>query len=248
MANDIRITDFIGDIIDLMRQRGTIVSITNTPGTEDYVIVVDSLLDLVVENYVYIGAVEYQVRSIDTLTPSFTVSASAAPVGTAFKTAYPFYFHGRFIAIDSELRQIQNSYHKYPIIYLAESFDSTDDIDPKNQVGQTVYCSIFIMDTADYTNYLTEDHYEYVIDRMDVLGTAFVNLLKKNRFIQYDAFSEDDRKRHPKWGLEITNKGAESSLFIDNLSGIELRLTIPIRKAINYCGKYAKWKTKNNIS
>jgi hypothetical protein len=245
---EIEITDFFGDVIDLMRTRGGIVSITNTPSTEEYVVVVGSLGTLIVENFVWIGTTLYQIRAIDTIAPSFTVKSNALPVGTIWKTGAPYYLHGRFIAIDSQLNQIQNGYAKYPLIYLAENFTSTIDRDPINNVGETAQCSFFFMKPAKYEDWLTVDHYENVIKAMKVLANQFIDLLKANQFIQYDEFTTDDFIRHPKWGLTIEGKGSPKNLFSDNLSGIEVRMNVPILKSINDCHKYEKWKTKKGIS
>lgn len=244
----IRIQTFFGDVIDLMRTRGNIVSITNTPSTDEYVIEVDSLGSLIVENFVWIGSTLYQIRSIDIGTPSFTVKSNSAPVGTYYKTGAPFYLHGRFIAIDSELRQIQNGYAKYPLIYLAENFTSTKDFNPVNQVGETAQCSFFFMNVAKFEDWLTEDHYDNVIDQMDLLADDFISRLKSNPFIQYGAFSVEDRIRHPKWGLTLEFKGGSQNLFSDNLSGVEVRINVPVRKLINDCTKYEDWKTKVGLN
>lgn len=245
---DIEITDFFGDVIDLMRSRGTIVSITNTPSTDEYVVVVDSLGNLIVENFIYIGSTLYQIRSIDSDTPSFTVKSKTLPVGTEYKTGAPYYLHGRFIAIDSQLNQIQNGYAKYPLIYLAENFTSTFDENPINNVGETAQCSFFFMNPAKYEDWLTVDHYENVIKSMKVLAKEFIALLKANSFIQYNEFSNEDFIRHPKWGLTIEGKGSPKNLFSDNLSGVEVRMNVPVLKSINDCHKYERWKIKKGIS
>ena len=213
---DVKFIDFIGDIVDSIRQRASIVSITNTPSTTNYVVVVTDLLDLSVEKMVSIGGVEYQITAINTLTPSFTVSASVAPVGTEFKTSYPFYIHGRFIAANNELNQVNNAFKKYPLIYLAENYSTRENLDPNLQVGDNVSCSIFIMNSAKYEDWTTEQHYQYAIDEMDSIANSFIDKIKSNQFVQYREFSELERIRWPKWGLEVTNKGTTTNLFDDN--------------------------------
>ena len=242
---DVKFIDFIGDIVDSIRQGASIISITNTPSTNNYVVVVTDLLDLAVGKMVSIGGVEYQITEINTLTPSFTVSALVAPVGTQLNTLYPFYIHGRFIAANNELNQIQNSLRKYPLIYLAENYSTRENLDPNLQIGDNVSCSIFIMNSSNYEDFTTEEHYTYTIDAMDSIANSFIDKLKTNQFVQYREFSELERIRHTKWGLEVTNKGTTTNLFDDNLSGVELRLQIPIRKSINHCGKYNNIDFKN---
>jgi hypothetical protein len=242
---DVKFIDFIGDIVDSIRQGASIISITNTPSTTNYVVVVTDLLDLTVGKMVSIGGVEYQITAINTLTPSFTVSASVAPVGTQFKASYPFYIHGRFIAANNELNQISNSLRKYPLIYLAENYSTRENLDPNLQIGDNVSCSIFIMNSSNYEDFTTDEHYTYTIDAMDSIANSFIDKLKTNQFVQYREFSELERIRHTKWGLEVTNKGTTTNLFDDNLSGVELRLQIPIRKSINHCGRYNNIDFKN---
>ena len=242
---DVKFIDFIGDIVDSIRQGASIISITNTPSTTNYVVVVTDLLDLTVGKMVSIGGVEYQITAINTLTPSFTVSSSVAPVGTQFNASYPFYIHGRFIAANNELNQIQNSLRKYPLIYLAENYSTRENLDPNLQIGDNVSCSIFIMNSSNYEDFTTEEHYTYTIDAMDSIANSFIDKLKTNQFVQYREFSELERIRHTKWGLEVTNKGTTTNLFDDNLSGVELRLQIPIRKSINHCGRYNNIDFKN---
>jgi hypothetical protein len=242
---DVKFIDFIGDIVDSIRQGASIISITNTPSTNNYVVVVTDLLDLAVGKMVSIGGVEYQITEINTLTPSFTVSALVAPVGTQLNTSYPFYIHGRFIAANNELNQISNSLRKYPLIYLAENYSTRENLDPNLQIGDNVSCSIFIMNSSNYEDFTTEEHYTYTIDAMDSIANSFIDKLKTNQFVQYREFSELERIRHTKWGLEVTNKGTTTNLFDDNLSGVELRLQIPIRKSINHCGRYNNIDFKN---
>jgi len=246
--SQIRIQTFFGDIIDLMRTRVNIISITNTPSTDEFVVVISSLGSLIVENFVWIGSTLYQIRSIDIGTSSFTVKSGSLPVGTFYKTGAPYYLHGRFIAIDSELNQIQNGFAKYPLIYLAENFTSTKDLNPVNQVGETAQCSFFFMNSANYEDFLTVDHYDQVIDDMDLLANDFISLLKSNPFVQYAAMSIEDRIRHPKWGLIVESKGSSRNLFSDNLSGVEVRINVPIRKMINDCNNYEDWKTKVGLN
>jgi hypothetical protein len=242
---DVKFIDFIGDIVDSIRQGASIISITNTPSTTNYVVVVTDLLDLTVGKMVSIGGVEYQITAINTLTPSFTVSAAVAPVGTQFSASYPFYIHGRFIAANNELNQISNSLRKYPLIYLAENYSTRENLDPNLQIGDNVSCSIFIMNSSNYEDFTTDEHYTYTIDAMDSIANSFIDKLKTNQFVQYREFSELERIRHTKWGLEVTNKGTTTNLFDDNLSGVELRLQIPIRKSINHCGRYNNIDFKN---
>lgn len=244
---DIRITSFIGDLVDLLRQRADIIAITN-PSTGVYVVEVSSLLNLTVGKIVTIGGVNYKVTAIDANTPSFTVRSTSAPAGTQYKTGYPFWLHGRFLAADLELKHQADANRKYPIIYLAENYNTEENLDPTQQVGETVTCSIFIMAPANFADWNTVQHYSNVIDAMDTIGNDFITLIKSNPFIQYKEFEQLERIRHPKWGLIREYKGGSDNIFTDNLSGIEMRLSIPIRKAINHCSKYDAWRTKNGIS
>jgi hypothetical protein len=239
-----RITDFIGDIIDSLRKRASIISITNIPTTTNYVCVVSDLLDLVIGNTVFIGGVEYTIDAIDIGTPSFTVSANSLPVGTEYKTGYPYYFHGTYLAIDNELKKITNSQKKYPIIYFAETFSDRENLNPLSQIGDTVTSAMYFMTSANFRDWLTEDHYDFVIDEIDELVTKFIAKLKSNSFIQYNELEEIERVRHAKWGLYVENKGHTTNLFTDNLSGVELRLTIPLRKKFNPC-KYENIDFRN---
>ncbi len=237
---EVRVTTFFSDIMDSLRERAAIISITVVPSSTDYVVVVDSLLSLVVGEYIEIGGVSYKITVITPGDPSVTIDAEglAVPSGTEYKTSYPYFLHGRFIAINNVVRQIPDSFKKYPIAYLPENFTIREDIDKKNQVGDTVSCTFFFMAPADYTNWLTEDHYDNVIDAMNDLATKFINKLKTNEFIIHDDFVVLDRINWPKWGIEIINKGVSSYLFDDNLSGVEIRLEVPIKKSINHCGRY----------
>ena len=237
MANT-RFIDFIGDIVDTLRQRASIIGITNPTGTT-YVVEVSDLLDLVVNNTVFIGGVEYTIKETDSLNSTFTVVSATAPVGTEYKTGYPYYYHGTFIATDNELKKKNKGLSKYPIIYLAETYSDRENLDPMVQIGDTYNCSIFVMNSANYRDDLTDGLYTNVIDPMDALATLFIAKIKANPFVQYKEFSELERIRYAKWGLFVETKGGTANLFTDNLGGVELRLEIPLRKSINGCGRYA---------
>ena len=139
----------------------------------------------------------------------------------------PFFFHGTPYATNSHLSHL-NDINKVPMIYLMEIINERFG-GPESR-GLTVDLRLFFLDVANFSDWMTDDHYSNVIIPMRALAARFVNGLTDSR--RYFATDNGGRLvNHAKFGVFQNYKGHLNSLFNDRLSGVELY----IEAQINNC-------------
>lgn len=233
-----RFTDFIADVVDNIRQRVTATAFTDN-GDGTFTVSVPGLMDLEAGSFVIIDGTEYKVISIDSNNSTFDIEATAAPGDYVVKCAHPYYLHGTALAVDAELRQTFNGWKKYPLVFLNESINRREDASETAQVRETYSARLFFCALGDYENMLTEDFYDEIIDPLNVYVDNFITTLKFSGSVFWKQVGTFDRIDHPKWGLEIVDKGKTTNIFNDKLSAVELVMDIPMSRAWSPC-KYRK--------
>jgi hypothetical protein len=233
-----RFTDFIADVVDNIRQRVTATAFTDN-GDGTFTVSVPGLMDLEAGSFVIIDGTEYKVISIDSNNSTFDIEATAAPGDYVVKCAHPYYLHGTALAVDAELRQTFNGWKKYPLVFLNESINRREDASETAQVRETYSARLFFCALGDYENMLTEDFYDEIIDPLNIYVDNFITTLKFSGSVFWKQVGTFDRIDHPKWGLEIVDKGKTTNIFNDKLSAVELVMDIPMSRAWSPC-KYRK--------
>ena len=225
--------DIIGDVVESMEMTGNISAKTdNADGT--FTLSVDNTYWVrpAVQGSpittIEIGGTDYQVKSV-VYCQSITIQADAEPTGDTFTLAAPKYFHGTPKAIGNERNKAQFTKDKCPAIWLAEPYRDNEVIEPRSAIAKRPDVVIFFLDQANYADWKTTEHYSNVITPMEAMKIEFFKKLNhmKNVF-DYDRITSTVI-RHAKFGAEGSG-GHVQSIFDEKLSGIEVRMNLPIWK------------------
>jgi hypothetical protein len=158
-------------------------------------------------------------------------------VGTfdSFDIPAPSFVHGTMPMSNIE---IKNAECAMPLCYLFELF--TQKFGKKNDVN-TYFAEnlrIFFLDDYGINDLTTEDHYQNAIYPMQnfaffVLENLKADILRVDKeYIENNTYKIINRV---KTGVFKGTKGNEKSFFTRNLSGVELNLTIGVKKDPNCC-------------
>ena len=170
---------------------------------------------------------KYNITKLD-YGKSITVKGKKKPEVTEFEVYPPIYFHGKAIDTNAELDMFDDKDDITPLTYLTEIY--TDRFYPNDEsVERTVDIRMFFLTTANYEDWLTNDHYSNVIKPMRNLTYNFINVLEKSKIIGKFA-SYYDLTNHAKFGIFLLRKGAAKRIFDDNYSGVEFSIRLPILK------------------
>jgi hypothetical protein len=157
------------------------------------------------------------------------IKGDGEPIGAKEFQPYPYhYFHGKAVETNAELDMIDDSDLKTPLVYLVEILQ--DRFYPNDElVERTVDIRMFFLTTANYDEWLTNEHYDKAIKPMRNLVYKFIETLDKSKII--GRFAEYyDLINHAKFGIFILRKGATNRIFDDNYSGVEFKMRLPILK------------------
>lgn len=141
----------------------------------------------------------------------------------------PFYFHGTPIATGGELNTIDNSINKLPMVYLYEVIRDNIVTDKLSALERESTIRLFFLDEANFSMWDTDKHYSNAILPQANYAYAFLDYLKNSPTI--GVIESAELTYHAKFGISINQNGHIKNLFADELSGVELTLTLPIKKS-----------------
>lgn len=165
-------------------------------------------------------------REVVSVTGLDIIVSGILATAAAYVAPNPFYFHGTPIATNTHINGEEDS-DKVPMIYLAEILREKDLAVTKPLVRESEL-RLFFLDNADFDRWDTDDHYSKRLVGLNNLVDAFIDSA-----LEYPRFFLDDtdftRVNHAKWGIYKDNKGHESRIFDDDLTGVELSFTLLLR-------------------
>lgn len=227
--------DIIREIVEAISIEFTAKTITNN-GNGTYTLTTDDTMYLQEGFSITIGAVTYEILMVvkNTL---ITIKGSALPTIKVFNIYPPVYFHGTVIKVKAEMKgavNAQNVFARTPFIYLREIIEDTVNTKyADSPIEKTTDLQILFLTQCNYADWTIVDHYSKSISQMRSLVENFVDKLYKNtkigRFESYKA------KPHVNFGVYVTDRGETKSVFTDNLSGIEMNITLPFKKQTPSC-------------
>ena len=176
-----------------------------------------------------IGAESYKVTDVVN-NQSITFTAGAAPVGDSYTVAAPEYLHGTRVAINNEIdRRVKNNMSSFPLVFVWEVIREIFNLDFDTTIERESDLRIFFLgrrpDSVDKTDTLYDD----AVIPMSNLAHEFVKLLQGNKCTFGELDGNYTLINYAKFGTESTN-GATDSFFNPELSGVELRINLPILK------------------
>jgi len=136
--------------------------------------------------------------------------------------------HGTIIDGNIQLTTIKDGEDKYPLIFQHEITRETFFNDKRNKLERESEVDLFFLCVADFKEWQIAEHNKFAIKPMRELALKFIEELKTSNGIgEFDTFEILD---HVKFGVYTTEKGHTERMFNDNLSGVQLRMTIPFLK------------------
>lgn len=183
---------------------------------------------------IIIGGVDYQVISIDR---DKSITVSKIPSGDTMILQLPFFIAGTPIQADIERELIRkNQTLVTPMFYLFEPIKENfnkelDAIDRETTVR------IAVLNNYNKNDF-TDEIFDYSVRAMRKLSEAFIQAVKKQiKTIEIQEITYSFES-FAKYGNYIDNKGSKANIFRENLSGIEIFLTIKLKKqnkCLNLC-------------
>jgi len=157
------------------------------------------------------------------------VGSSPAPTATSFDISAPNYIHGTLKMAANEVDATLDKTILAPFVYLFEVIRDRKNTDKDSMIDREVDLRIFFLNTANTSDWLTDDHYLNLIDPMQQMVDLFMKNIENNKLftdeLNYDCLPL----------INVSETGTqEESLFDCNLSGIELRLFAEIRENLSW--------------
>jgi hypothetical protein len=139
----------------------------------------------------------------------------------------PYFLQGKWISANNEyLAMSQDTRKKTPLIWLVRGYEERHN-GLMSSVKMEVEPLIFFLDSADFNNWLNEDHDKEAINPMYNLAKLFVDTVENKKCIKtLDSWKIQDE---PRFGVKITtDKGNSKRILSDDLSGVGLRIPLKI--------------------
>ncbi|HEX4888577.1 MAG TPA: hypothetical protein VFV37_11070 [Luteibaculaceae bacterium] len=162
---------------------------------------------------------------------SLTVSGPSIVPGD-YSLAAPFFTHGKFEAVTNELaRQKVTDWN--PIVWMFELHRRNKPADVLSPFESEGDVRLFLMNTSNWKDFATEDHYNEVIRPLSNVAEAIYQ--KALRLIGVTDLDQFDTINHAKFttggnGIAVTG----TKVLPDTQSGIEIFMSLPIKKKC-YC-------------
>lgn len=196
------------------------------------IIAIDNVLNLRAGLSVTIGSTLYPVVSI-TSDKIFTVLGTVSP--STVTLPKPIYFAGSPLSVNNKIDEIPVPQFKVPMIWLYEVIRERRIQTEDSMTEREAAVRLFFLDEADFAAWETStnqaDYYAKVIDGMDRMAEYFKQKMYDS--VYFGKFSEYNITSFAKFGVYTDNKGVLNSVFNEQLSGVELSLTLPINKILN---------------
>jgi len=230
------------ETVDIIREVVEDISIVFTAktivdnGNGTYTLTTNDTMYLQEKFSITIDSVVYESEST-VKDVSITIIGTILPVIKVFNIYAPVYYHGTVIKVKSEINGEVDSHNVFshtPFIYLREIIeDENESKYSEKPIAKTTSLQILFLTQCNYEDWLVVDHYSKSIYQMRKLVDRFIDSVYLNKKIgRFDTFRT---KNHVNFGVYVTDKGAAKSVFTDNLSGIELNITLPFKKTTPIC-------------
>lgn len=173
---------------------------------------------------VNIGGNDYTVEDINGLVATFKGNTPPAP--GFFNLYLPYFFYGTITQTNTELTKVEDAADKTPMVYSLETLRERFFDPSESSLEFEAEVRLFFLTQANFPEWETKDFYKDAIGPMKALADLFLDTLEAHEGI---GFIEDrDVISLTKFGVEINSKGFETTLVNDHLSGVEVRITIPV--------------------
>jgi len=135
------------------------------------------------------------------------------------------FLHGSPSSTNNEYLKLHSNrtLSKTPFIWLLVSYEQ-EDLPRDSSVVVSFDARLFFMDWANVSKWKNDQHNDLVIKPMENLSQAFVDVIENDYvFKTLGAFRRIPR---PRFGIELTDKGSNKQIINEDLSGIDMFITI----------------------
>lgn len=191
---------------------------------------------------VVIGGNNYTIT--DLMPDEWIRVRGAQPIVATTFILYPFYFrHGKLLAVKGEIDGGNNTFSKYPMLWLHDITNETHNSDPRRRVGIQADCDFYALATANVEKLVkVTDHDRYAIRPMRNLLKAFLLALDASHITLMNTgedarYYEQQFRDDARFGLYFNsnnNSQGGGKFFGDDTSGTHLKINIPFKR--NACG------------
>lgn len=142
-----------------------------------------------------------------------------------YNVKLPTYLTGKALSVNSEYQQISSrTREKVPFIWLVTGFK--EDLDTVENPMIYSNIKLFFLSDTDERKWLTEQHYDIVINRMRNLTIRFLDYIKNSVKYEYNSAKLIGQER---FGVYVSN-GAKEKIIDEDLSGVCLEVKLRINK------------------
>lgn len=160
------------------------------------------------------------------------VSGPSIPVVNSFAVPVPEFLNGTLKMAREEVTAEPDKELVFPLVYLKEIIKDDEEDDDESMIDREADLRLFFIASADTENWLTDDHYENVIDPMQSMVSLFKAKVKVNKL-----FVDNAKYNSLPLNNISVDEDQNKSLFDTNLSGIELRFFAQIREDLSCVSK-----------
>ena len=150
-------------------------------------------------------------------------------ISGSFNIAPPEFFYGTWKMTNAERDSVNEYKDKTPFIWLVEVRDENIHLDPKDSVDRDAELRILFMGESNFGDWLTEKHYDQVINPLSILVRNFITSMERSCFVSTPLTGEMETINHANAG-SVDADGHLKALFNEELSGIEATVTLPFNK------------------
>jgi hypothetical protein len=137
---------------------------------------------------------------------------------------YPLYFHhNTILEQNTVMGRVEQSKDKLPLIYLHDITREKYFIANDTLIERESDCDLYFLVDADFEQWTTEQHHKYAILPMRNTLFQLVDLLINYKYT--DLQSDYEVYNHARFGV-YTDRGNTKRMFNDDLSGVQLKITI----------------------
>jgi len=223
MANNL--VDIVKGIITQIDLNLTVLSITGGD-----TITLCSTLHVTVGSTVGDGlGNDYNVTAMTDNTSIVVEPLGASPAtfaGAVVIAPYITPLHGSPSSTNEEYLDIQQvSRDKTPFIWLLESYEyEQQSLD--SAIVAKYDARLFFMDLTYEELWINDQHNDLAIKPMENLQIAFKNVIDND--YTFKRMSNYRVRVRPRFGVEVTNKGSDDKIINEDLSGVEVNMTIEL--------------------
>ena len=218
--------EIVKDLVSLLTFNEMIISCSVLNG--EVIIVVCSTHGLVNKGFIIIGGQKIEVSRVENGN-TIVYPGNACPIETEITIPAPNFFNGTVKAADAEISTVNDEYEITPLVYLYEVLQEVKTRNPEAVVVRTVDLIMFFLEDDLYGGDLTEDRYSKYINPMNTLAEDFVTLIEGSSIIGSIEEQNYITIPHAKAGF-YDRLGHVKNIFSKELSGVELRITLPIKR------------------